>query len=330
VTTTSIAVAFVAALLCSLIAGFCFRKVPHGETWALGCAVALGLTLLQTSALVDLLRPLQPKVAMDWLPGMTLLAAACSTLRQDRYRWTLAISLAFLFPIRLLWGSIYMQLDSIGVSLGIAFGAWVTGLTVAMGLPDNPHRGRLSWSAGGWALIFVFLSMSIVMSGSLTYGAAIGTCGFATLGVLLPARRIPNFTPFPLVCLVGLAAAFSEVSPWVALLMFLAVISLLLSESIQALKTRVTLHSGAVAVTVLVSAVTFVQFRSNFLGDGVDRSEEAFGGYGALPTNGPSQFMPSMTKPPANASKGSDDSSSKGVNAIDPFGGLGLPGEIKP
>ena len=63
---------------------------------------------------------------------MVLLAAACSVLRQDRYRWTLAISLAFLLPVRLLWGSVYMQLDSMSVPWG-----WLLGLGDQFGGGDG-------------------------------------------------------------------------------------------------------------------------------------------------------------------------------------------------
>lgn len=334
-TSTSIAVAFVGALLGGLIAGFSFRKLPRGETWALGCAVALGLTLLQTSVLRDLLRPLQPKVAMDWLPAVVFLAAACSVVRQGRYRWTLAITLAVLLPIRLLWGSVYMQLDSVGMPLGIAFGTWAISLAVAVGLPHRDGRERLHWNtgvwnAGSWALIFASVSISIMMSGSLTYGAASGTCGFAVLGALLSAGRIPNIAAVPLVCLIGLATAFSELSPWAAVTMLLATIGLLFSESVQATKSKVSLRTGTVAAAVLVSVVTFVQFRRDLGGGDAYGSQESFGDYGSLPMTNPSQDAPPTTIAVPDANTGSVENSPHVFDATDPFGGLGLPGEITP
>lgn len=325
-TTTSIVVAFTAALLCGLIAGFGFRKMPRGETWALSCAVALGLSLLQMSALRDLFRPLQPKVAMDWLPGMIFLATACSVLRQDHYRWTLAILLALLVPIRLLWGSVYMQLDSLSVPLGIAFGAWKISLAVAMGLPNVDRNRGLSWNAGGWALMYVCVSISVMMSGSLTYGAASVTCGFAALGVLLSTGLIPGLAAVPLVCLIGLATAFSELSAWAALVLFLTMLGLLFSESFQATRSKVSLRTGAVTAGLLVSAVTFVQFRNDIEGvDGYGR-EGSFGGYGNLPRASPPEDVPATT----NAVPSSADNSIEMFDATDPFGGLGLPGEITP
>ena len=332
-TTVSIAVSLVAALITGGLGGYWLRHVRQGEAWAIGCASALGLILLQTSSLRDLLRPLQPRVALDWLPLIVLLAVACSNVRTSRYRWPLAILIGLLFVLRLLWGSVYMQLESLSVPLGITFGCWAmtSAVAMAMALPSESKPNRLSWNTGGWGILIAIVATTITMSGSLTYGAATGVCGLAAFGVLVSTSRISNVIAIPLASLVGLSTAYAELAPWAGSAILAAMIGLLLAEGLQMPTARLAVRAGGIVTVLIIGGLTFSQFAKDFEGD-----EQPDGGYGDLSTNesgvapssadvptSPSHTpaMPEPALPPMN------NSPSDGIETIDPFGGIGLPGQ---
>ena len=113
--------------------------------------------------------------------------------------------------------------------------------------------------------MYVCVSMSVMMSGSLTYGAACGTCGLAVLGVFF--RQIESQRRC---CSAGLFARYGNclfgTAPWAAIALLLAMLGLLFSQSIQSLRAKVLLGTGAVAVGLLVNSVAFVDFRSELAG----------------------------------------------------------------
>jgi len=57
-------------------------------------------------------------------------------------------------------------------------------------------------------------------------------------------------------------------------------IGFLFSESIQPMKAKMSLRTGAAAAAMLVTAITFVQFRSDLGAENAYVSEESFGGLG--------------------------------------------------
>ena len=139
-TTVSIFAGFATALFCGILSERSLRGFRAGGAAASVISIALGLIVLQTSSAKDLLRVIQPKVALDWLPLVCLAAVAVILIPSRRIRGALGITLAILIPIKFLWGSVYLQPGEIEVRILVSMAIWSLALTVPLLLPDIDSR----------------------------------------------------------------------------------------------------------------------------------------------------------------------------------------------
>ena len=276
-TTVSIAAGFAAALFCGLLSGRSLRGFRAGHSVAAAISIAIGLILLQASSPQDVWRFIQPKVALDWLPLVCLMAAGVNTIPSGRIRGTLAVILALLIPVRFLWGSVYLQPGEFEAQVLMSLAIWSMGLAVPLVLPDNETAARKSWKTVVWIFATVVTGGLIAGSGSLSYGAAAGVCGLAMLGVLLSASQISNLAAVPLISLIGLSASFAELPISIAGLMLLAWIGVLAGDRITGPRLIAVTRIGTTCV--LLAAVTMTIVRMT---DDGESSATLNSGYGSL------------------------------------------------
>lgn len=276
-TTVSIAAGFAAALFSGLLFGRSLRGFRAGHTVAAAISIAVGLILLQSSSLNDALRFIQPKVALDWLPLVCLLAAGVITIPSDKVRVTLGIMLALLIPVRYLWGSVYLQPGEFEVRILMSLAIWSMGLAVPLVLPDTKLSAIKSWKTVVWILATASTAILIACSGSLTYGAAAGICGLAMLVVLLSASKTSNLAAVPFISLVGLSTSFAELPITIAGLMLLAWIGVLAGDRIAAPRLTALIRVGATCVLLAAVTMTIVQMT-----DERETSANLNIGYGSL------------------------------------------------
>ena len=263
----SIAGGCAAAFICGLIAGRYLRQVREGNAMALAIAVAAGLAVLQSTGWNDLMRVVQPRVALEWLPLVTILFAACSLIRTMKVRAACGIVLAVLTPVRLLWGSVYLQaeLPRLEVLAGIA--AWSAALALPLLLEQRESNAKpLSWDtvtwAGTWAVAVAGTAAMIVGSGSLTYGAATGICGLAILSVLMATSQIPDTGIVPLVCLIGISTSFAELPIVMAGLLLVVWVSILLADRLPSLRWAAVARVATVCTLLFGASLTYLRATS--------------------------------------------------------------------
>lgn len=232
-TTTAAIAGMLVALGVGLIARRCLRSSKSGSVIATAIATAIGLTLLQAARLDDLLRIVQPRVAMDWLPLICMLAAIITSVQAGKWRIACGVALAILIPIHLLWGSVYLEAASLTPMTLMSLASWSVALAIPLVLPDSESQQRLGWNTTLWAATTATTAMLIAMSGSLTYGTAAGICGMAIAGVLWSTAQISNLAAVPLICLIGLSAAYSELSMLIAGLLLLTWMGVLIADRVS-------------------------------------------------------------------------------------------------
>lgn len=297
-TTVSIAAGFAAALFCGLLSGRSLRGFRAGHAVAAAISIAVGLILLQSSSPQDVWRFIQPKVALEWLPLVCLVAAGVNTIPSGRIRGTLAIMLAMLIPVRFLWGSVYLQPGEFEARVLMSLAIWSMALAVPLVLPDNKIEARKSWKTVVWMFATAVTGSLIACSGSLTYGAAAGVCGLGMLGVFLSTSQISSLTAVPLICLTGLSASFAELPISIAGLMLAAWIGVLAGDRITGPRLIVVTRIGATCV--LLAAVTMTIVRMS--GDG-ESSATLNSGYGTLSETSSVELnkTESLTTPSSNS-----------------------------
>lgn len=209
-TTTTAIAGMLVALGVGLIAGRCLRNTKSGSGIATAIATAIGLALLQASRLHDLLRIVQPRIALDWLPLICMLAAIITSMQAGKWRVASGMTLAILIPIRLVWGSVHLEDASQDPMTLMSLVSWSVALATPLVLPDSASKQRLSWNATLWVATTATTAVLIAMSGSLTYGTADGICGMAIVGVLWSTASVSNLAAVPIICLIGLSAAYSD------------------------------------------------------------------------------------------------------------------------
>lgn len=323
----------------SLIAPLVARFFRASGAWAVGCAVAIGLMLMNVAGVHDLLRPFRPQVAIDWLPVLSIAAVACASITQWRYRIPVAIAIAMVVPVRLLWGSVYLSSASISLPMGIVLAGWSAALLVVLLLPDTKQHGRLNANVLGWGLAAVAVIVTIAMSGSLTYAAAASVVAIAIASVLLASGQIPSVAAFPFIVLVGLSASFSELQLGAAI----AIVAGLLGVAFSAYfadrnaRSSAAIRATSFAALLVTTGIIAFRFANDFrTTENALVSDEA-AAYEVLVTEeiGASQIYTQMQ--PNEKCEGQNKDSSgdtldansalpkpAGIESIDPFGGLGL------
>lgn len=325
-TTISIAAGFAAALFCGLIIGRSLRGFRAGHAVAVAISIAAGLILLQTSTPQDVLRFVRPKVALDWLPLVCILAASVISIPSARIRVTLGIVLSLLIAVRLIWGSVYLQPGELEARTLISLAIWSMALAAPLVLPDTKLETGNSWKTVVWIFSTAVTGILIAGSGSLTYGAAAAVCGLAMLGVLLSASQISNLAAVPLISLIGLSASFAELPITIAGLILLAWIGVLAGDRITAPRLIAATRIGA--TFVLVAAVTMTVLRmTNDRGS----SETLNSGYGSMKQTSATELndQKSLTTPLSDSANTlSQQTSPKspspitGEDSEDPFAGI--------
>lgn len=324
-TSFSIAVGCLAALVCGLIAGRCLRRFREGIAVASAIAAAVGLTFLQVSKMSDLVRIVQPKVALDWLPLVCLVAAFAVVLPSKKLRFALGTVVAMLIPVRLLWGSVYLEPGALNPTALMCLVAWAALLALPMFLKDQTVLRRVGWKTALWVAATAVTAVVIAMSGSLTYGAASGVCGLTILGVLISTSQISNIAAIPLICLIGLAASFAELPVSNAGLLLSGWVGVLIPERVSRPRMVVMCRVSAAAVLLVVGSLTLARLAGDRATTDISSS-----GYGScksdLPTaskpNESSSASPSKKLKETNASTASSESSPRSDVAVDPFDGL--------
>ncbi|MFO0999136.1 MAG: hypothetical protein U0936_02275 [Planctomycetaceae bacterium] len=325
-TTTSIAAGFAAALFCSLLFGRSLRGFRAGHAVAIAISIAAGLILLQSSSPQDVLRFVQPKVALDWLPLVCLLASGVISIPSGKFRVTLGIVLALLIPGRFLWGSVYLQPGELEARTLMSLAIWSMALAAPMVLPDSELATRKSWRTAVWIFATAVTGILIAGSGSLTYGAAAGVCGLVMLGFLLSASQISNLAAVPLISLIGLSASFAELPNLIAGLMLLAWIGVLAGDQIKGPRLIAVTRIGATCV--LLAAVTMTVVR---VIDDSGSSATLNSGYGSMNESSAAKLneKKSLTTPLSeSANTLSQNASPKSPSPItsedsaDPFAGI--------
>lgn len=274
-TPVSIAAGFAAALFCGLLSGRSLRGFRAGHAVSVAISIAAGLVLLQASSPGAVMRFVQPKVALDWLPLTCLLAAGVFLIPSGRIRVTLGKMLALLIPVRFLWGSVYLQPGELEARVLISMVIWSMAMAVPLIFPETGLAGRKSWHTVVWIFATVVTAIVIACSGSLTYGAAAGVCGLAMLGVLLSASQISNLAAVPLLSLIGLTASFAELPISTAGLMLLAWIAVLLGDRITG--PRLLVATRISAACALLAAVTMTIVRVTDAGEASATLDTAYG-----------------------------------------------------
>ncbi len=329
----SLAVAMMIALVIGLLMGRLLAKFRAGDAVAVAVAAAVGLVVLHASDGMDVLRVVRPRSAMDWLPAFCLVAAAIVRLSNRRYRIPLATGLAILIPIRLLWGSAYFRADQLDGATMISIAVWMAAFAVVMFVPYRQQPGRFTWDVAAWAIAVVLVAMTVTMSGSLTYGASVGVVGISILAVLISTANVPTVAAVPLVALVGISAAYSELPLGVATALLIGICGLCLLRIESVSKWTTMLRVGSMATLLLGSSLTVAQFA-----DEISSTQTESGGYGNLTPNattgeantgeantveansgGPLAMPPVPEDSPIESS-----SSPEVVDPLDPFGGIGL------
>lgn len=258
-TTASMVAGFLTAFFSGLLAGRCLRSFRAGNAVAFAVAVTAGLLALHASNTSDLLRVIQPKVASDWLPLLSILAACCVLIPATSYRIGCGLILAIAIPVRLLWGSIYLPSESFGVAGWLCIAAWAATLAVSVLLVNDQSVRRMSWKTAVWGLAVAGTTAVITLSGSLTYGATTGVCGLATLSVLIATSQISNIAAVPVICLIGLSAAFSELPVPIAGALMLAWIGVLFVDRMTMPRFTGVLRGAVVSVLIAAVSVTIVR-----------------------------------------------------------------------
>ncbi len=271
-TLTTIAGGCAASLLSGLIAGRALRNLRGGSALALAIAVTMGLVVLLTARWTDLLRVVQPRVALDWLPLATILFAICSRFESQYHRIACGVVLAVSIPLRLLWDSVYFQIDQRDFWVFLAVAGWALALSVPMFLKQEELIKRASWNTAAWAAATVSTAAIIVSSGSFTYGLATGIVGLAVLGVLIASSTIPATGAIPYFCLIGLSASFAELPPIVAGLLLLVWISVLAADRLPSPKWATLVYAQASAALVLAVALTVSSLTSSVETRGVSQA----------------------------------------------------------
>lgn len=274
----SIAGGCAAAVICGLIAGRCLRQVREGSAMAVATAVAAGLAVLQSTGWNDLLRVIQPRVALEWLPLVTILFAACSLIRTMKVRAACGIVLAVLTPVRLLWGSVYLEAEQSRLEVMAGIAAWSATLALPLLLEQRESDvKRLSWNTAAWAVAVAGTAAMIVGSGSLTYGAATGICGLAILSVLMATSQIPDTGIVPLVCLIGLSTAFAELPVVMAGLLLVVWVSILLADRLPSLRWAAVARVATVGTLLFGASLTYLRATSGASASSYTREQDVAG-----------------------------------------------------
>lgn len=324
-TTVSIAAGFLTALFGGLLLGRFLRNVRSGNTMAFALALTAGLLVLQTSRASDVLRVVQPRVASDWLSVFTILAASCMLIRPAGYRVGCGVILALSIPIRLLWASIYLPSESFDFIIWLCITTWSAALALSVLLKTEKTIQRISGETVAWGIALAGTTSAIIMSGSLTYGAMTGICGVAALSVLISTSQIPNIAAVPVVCLIGLSAAFSELSVSTAGLLLLSWIGLLLADRITNLRGAGKLRAVAVFVLILTVSATFARL-TGVPGEAAP-SNSGYGDFDSdlsVGTRSESGAGQSTNESDRGASPKKSDSTGMKLGGSDPFEGLEL------
>ena len=323
-TSFSIAVSCVAALVCGLIAGRCLRNFREGIAVASAIAAALGLIFLHTSKVSDLIRIVQPKVAIDWVPLVCLLAAASVVMPSKKLRIAMGAVVAMVTPVRLLWGSVYLEPDALNSSALMCLAVWAAALALPMILQDQTAPKRVSWKTALWVAATAVTAIVIAMSGSLTYGVATGVCGLAILGVLISTSQIPNIAALPIICLIGLSASFAELSVLNAGLLLSGWVGVLIAERVSGPHMAVMLRVSTAAVLLLVGSLTFARLAGDRTT--ADTSSSGYGEFKSdLPTESKAdESVAASSSKKSTESNASAESSPQSDGAADPFDGLDM------
>jgi hypothetical protein len=287
-------------------------------------AAAMGLMLLQVSKLNDLARIVQPKVAIDWLPLVCLLAAASVLVPSKTLRVAMGAVVAMLTPVRLLWGSVYLESDALNPSSLLCLTAWAIALSLPMVLQDQTAQKRVSWKTSLWVAATAVTAFVIAMSGSLTYGAATGVCGLAIPGVLISTSQIPNIAAVPFICLIGLAASFAELQVLTAGLLLLAWGGVLVAERVSIPRVAVSLRVSTAAVLLLAGSLTLAR-----LADDRTNSNMLNSGYGSFTSDLPTESkadesLATSSSKTATETNESTEASKQPAETDDPFDGLDM------
>jgi hypothetical protein len=184
-------------------------------------------------------------------------------IRQASFRVVAALVLAAFVPMRLLWGSVYFRPDHLSASVVLCVVPWFAVLAVSLLFVDEVPQKRMSWRTFVWGAGIAVTAATIASTGSLTYGAATGVCGVATLGVLLSASRIPNLAAFPIVCLIGLSTSYSELPILTSGLLFSVWLSLLAGERITSDRFVSFTRAAAMSALFLAGLITFMQLKDS-------------------------------------------------------------------
>ncbi len=323
-TSFSIAVGCLAALVCGLIAGRCLRSFREGIAVASAIAAAVGLTFLHISKLSDLMRIVQPKVALDWLPFVCLLAAVAVVLPSKKLRIALGTVVAMLTPVRLLWGSVYLQPDAMNPSALMCLAVWVASLAIPMVLQDQTAPKRVVWKTALWVAATAVTAIVIAMSGSLTYGAASGVCGLAILGVLISMSQISNIAAIPFICLIGLSASFSELSVWNAGLLLSGWVGVLISERVSRPRTAMMFRVSTAGVLLIVGSLTLARLADNRTTADISNSGYDSFKSDRLTKSKADESLTTSSSKTATETKASTQSMKQSDVAADPFDGLDL------
>ena len=335
-TPQSVGVAYVATILVGVMAGWLLHRfVAHGKpdsTWPVAItftvAAVAGLVLFQASKLVDAARVLAPATAVDWLPIITIAALPLVWVKPNGARWFIAIMMAIAIPIRLLWGSIYFRdlsnepwTQSTGLLVAIA--AWVIGLAIALAASPATPRRRFDANALAWGISIAATALVIAMSGSFLYGAAVGVIGLGVVVTLMVLGRLPTIASVPIVVLIGLSAAYSELPIGIAVGLLIAWIGLtrttrdsgMPTSDVDALAAKLTpwsltlIRTTSVVVAIVALVITAARFR-----DAIKRTPSGY-----------DEVVHKDTKPKPTIKSESSAPKIKPSGLPDPFGPAGGP-----
>lgn len=176
--------------------------------WTLSVTMGLFLGLVTQNARVSfsiaLDKLIHPRVALDWLPWLILIAAAIQLLAsyapRNWQRWLLALAgvFAVAVPLRLLAGSVYVTqrwntLEKLGVLTvwSLVFAAlWIT---FSLG-----RRNGLPLLRSGLLLLVVMgTAATLAASGALTLGEFTGVASATLVGTLAVAWTTGNMADGP-------------------------------------------------------------------------------------------------------------------------------------
>lgn len=286
----SLGAAFVSTALVGGLVGCMISRKRMASEIAFAVSFLVGVAVLQCSRPEDLFRPLRPSVAADWLPmtvGLALVAVTI-TRRLSPYRIGAAVLLAAAATIRLLWGSVYLRdvsFETAAANAGVLglVASWGIAMCVVLAVQRPAAPKRFDGSVVAWALATGLTAATITLTGSITYGALTGVVGVAALTSVVACGRLPVLAAIPVVSLVGLSVAFSEMPVALAAAILLAWFGLVATagETSDGVSVRSRWVGGAVRfASVCFAVVGFGVVASQF----AESSDSDSSGYGVALT----------------------------------------------